>query len=491
MIIMQKNNTLMKKIISYFLIIIFSMGLLNAYSSFNYKSFFGNVYDMLKRLVDIYSITSLVDSIYRDADNYAHSGSLEYLRRYNVQFKTLYNLSEKVRDSSSNEEEYYVLIDLQNMLLTYDENIKKIIDDYDHNIQQVYIEESLVELGRLKSNIDNEAKNILLNQLSPIMTYYESFSEEIGKREGTIYLVTILISLGCILVAYRFSRGISSPIHQLVLRLQKVAKGEFDSDGLDLKTDDEINVLIQSFNFMNAKIKEQIEEIKAKADLEKELKEEQIKNLEMINLLNQSELLFLQSQINPHFLYNTMNTIASLATIESAERTKKMIECLSDMLKYSVKKINENVTLMEEYKIIQDYLYIQQARFGGRIEYRLSYDRNAMDYYIPSMILQPFVENAIIHGLEPKEEQGLLEVKIEDRQESIYVLIRDNGVGMAENELAELGRKDKNSDISLHKIGISNVLRRLELKYGKNIVEIQSVLGQGTSVEITLPKTIG
>ncbi len=488
--IRQKNNTLMKKIISYFLVVIFSMGMLNAYSSFNYKSFFGNVYDMLKKLVDIYSITSLVDNIYHDVDNYAHSGSPEYSRRYYAQFNELYRLSDKVRDNNGSEEEYYVLVDLQNMLLTYNDNIEKIIDDYNYNIQQVYIEESLVELSRLKSDIDNEAKSILLNQLSPIMSYYESYSEEIGKRELTIYLLTVLIMMGCIMAAYRFSRGISHPIHQLVLRLQKVAKGEFDSGSLDLKTNDEINVLIQSFNFMNAKIKEQIEEIKAKADLEKELKEEQIKNLEMINLLNQSELLFLQSQINPHFLYNTMNTITSLATIENADRTKKMIECLSDMLKYSVKKINENVTLMEEYKIIQDYLYIQQARFGSRIEYRLSCDESAMDYYVPSMILQPFVENAIIHGLEPKEEQGLLEVRIVGRSDSIFVQIRDNGVGMAESELSELSRKDDISDISLHKIGISNVVRRLELKYGKNIVDIQSIKGQGTTVEITLPKII-
>lgn len=445
MIVRQKNSTLMKKVISYFLVIIFSMGMLNAYSSFNYKSFFGNVYDMLKRLVDIYSITSLVDNIYQDVDNYAHSGSDEYSHRYNVQFDSLYRLSEKVRDNSGSEDEYYVLIDLHNMLLTYDENIKKIIDDYNYNIQQVYIEESLVELSRLKSDIDNEAKNILLNQLSPIMSYYESYSEEIGKKELTIYLLTALIMMACIMVAYRFSRGISHPIHQLVLRLQKVAKGEFDSGSLDLKTNDEINVLIKSFNFMNAKIKEQIEEIKAKADLEKELKEEQIKNLEMINLLNQSELLFLQSQINPHFLYNTMNTITSLATIENADRTKKMIECLSDMLKYNVKKINENVTLMEEYEIIQDYLYIQQARFGSRIEYRLSCDKSAMDYYVPSMILQPFVENAIIHGLEPKEEQGLLEVKIVGCSDSIFVQIRDNGVGMERGEAPELVSRNPES----------------------------------------------
>jgi sensor histidine kinase YesM len=491
MAVRQKNNTLMKKIITYFLIIIFFMGLLNAYSSFRYKSFYGNVYTMLKRLVDIYSVTLQVDKIYQNVDSYAHSGSRDYIEQCDREFDTLNGLVGSVRDSSSDENEYYVLIDLQNMIQTYDESIRQIRSDYDSKIQQVYVEESLVELGRLKSDINNEAKNILLNQLNPILSYYESFSNEIAKRERMIYLLTALITMACIVIAYRFSRGISSPIHQLVLRLQKVAKGQFESSSLELKTNDEINVLIESFNFMTSKIKEQIEEIKAKADLEKELKEQQIENLEMINLLHQSELLFLQSQINPHFLYNTMNTIAALATIENADRTKKMIECLTDMLKYNVKKINENVTLMEEYKIIQDYLYIQQARFGSRIEYRLSFDSSVMEYYVPSMILQPFVENAIIHGLEPKESQGLLEVRIEDGTENILVSITDNGVGMPEETLGKLaGHGEKSLEPSTHGIGIANVLRRLELKYGRNVVSIKSELGRGTEVRIELPKAV-
>lgn len=488
MALKQKNNTLMKKIIKYFLIIIFSMALLNAYSSLRYKSFYGNVYTMLKSLVDIYSITLQVDKLYQDVDDYAHSGSYKFKDQYNAEFDMLFDLTGKVKAISSGDG-YYVLIDLQNMILTYDEESKKIFKDYDSKIQQVYIDESLVQLSRLKGNINDEAKNILLNQLSPIMSYYESFSSEIAKRERLVYFMTALLTLVCIFLAVRFSRGISTPIHQLVLRLQKVAKGQFDTGHIELKTNDEINVLIESFNFMTVKIKDQIEEIKAKADVEKELKEQQIKNLEMINLLNQSELLFLQSQINPHFLYNTMNTITALATMENADRTKKMIECVSDMLKYNLKKINENVTLAEEYKIIEDYIYIQRARFGGRIEFRLSYDEGVMEQYVPSMILQPFVENAIIHGLEPKEDKGLLEVRIEDCLDTISILIKDNGIGIEEEKLKKLAKyDDPSSQASKCGIGVANVVRRLEIKYGKNVVTIKSILGRGTEVNIRLPK---
>lgn len=485
----QKNGTLMKKVVAYFLIIIFSMALLNAYSSFSFKSFNGSVYKMIKNLVDIYSITLHVDKLNQSADEYAHSGAEKYLNEYELRLKALLNLTEKVKKSSKGDE-YYNLIDLQNMIDTYDQKSRKIFKDYNSKKQQVYIDGFLVELGVLKGDINNEAKDIMMQRLNPIMEYYEKFFDEIAKRERLIYILTGLLSLACVFFAFRFSRSISAPIHQLVIRLKKVAKGQFDTDNIDIKTNDEINVLIESFNFMIMKIRNQIEEIKTKADIEKELKEQQIKNLEMRNLLNQSELLYLQSQINPHFLYNTMNIIVALASIENADKTKKMIECLSDMLKYNVRRINENVPLREEYKIIEDYLYIQKARFGTRIEYKLNYEEGLMHYYVPSMILQPFIENAIIHGLEPKESDGLLEVNIADDGDNILIMIRDNGMGMEEDKLIQVSSYDENDRTSLRGVGISNVVRRLEIAYGKNVVSIKSVVEHGTEVNIKLPKDI-
>ena len=158
-------------------------------------------------------------------------------------------------------------------------------------------------------------------------------------------------------------------------------------------------------------------------------------------------------------------------------------------LKYYLKKINENVTLMEEYKIIEDYIYIQKARFGNRIEYYLSYDEEVMDYFVPSMILQPFVENAIIHGLEPKEEKGILEVIIKGEVDAISIIIRDNGIGIEEEKLKEiLQYKGENKQTTKRGIGVTNVLRRLEIRYGIEVVNIKSIPGQGTEVDILLPK---
>lgn len=485
----SKNNTLMKKIITYFLIIIFSMTFLNGYISLSFKLFFGNVFRMLKGLVDIYSITMHVDKVYQNVYDYTHSGTKKYHDLYETELGMLLDLTDKVKEGKMGED-YYVLIDLQNMIHTYDERSREIFKDYEMKMQQVYIDSSVAELRKLKGDINDEAKEILLKRLSPIIDYYEDYSNEIVKQERLVYIMTGILSLACIYFAFRFSKGISNPIHKLAIKLQKVAKGDFDTGRIDIKTEDEINVLIESFNYMIVKIKDQIEEIKVKADIEKELKEQQIKNLEMRNLLNQSELLFLQSQINPHFLYNTMNSISALATIENAERTKAMIDCVSDMLKYNVKKINENVTIKEEYKIIEDYLHIQKERFGNRISFKLSYDEEVMDYLMPSMVLQPFVENAIIHGLEPKENDGILEVSIKDDNDNILILIKDNGIGMENETLLGLSNYDESSQNTLRGTGVANVVRRLEIEYGRKIVDINSISGQGTEVMIRLPKQI-
>jgi sensor histidine kinase YesM len=486
----KRKNTLMKRIIKYFLVIIMCMAVLNAYSSFKFKSFYGDIYTRLTRLVDIYSVSLNTDKLHKNIDNYAHSGSEEYLDSYDKEYKILVNLIMLLKNNTSGDD-YYFFGDIHNMILSFDEESQSIISQYDNNVQQIYINESISDLTKIKGYIDDEVKNMLVKQLGSIMNYYEMFFNDIRKRENMIYFMIALITLFCIIAAVRFSRDISKPIHQLVLRHRKVAKGDFEVEVIEIKKNDEISELIESYNYMTVKIQKLIEEIKAKADVEKELIEQQMQNLEMSNLLNQSELKFLQSQINPHFLYNTLNSISALAIIEGAGQTMKMIGCISEIMKYYLKKINENVTLMEEFKIVENYLYIQEARFGDRMEFKLYYDEEVMGYSVPSMILQPFVENAIIHGLEPKEEKGRINVSVLDAGKDILILVEDNGVGIGEETLKDLLQKVKNQEVSPSKgIGVSNVIRRLELKYGKNIVDIYSSSGKGTEIKIRLPKAI-
>ncbi|WP_193774597.1 sensor histidine kinase [Vallitalea guaymasensis] len=200
---------------------------------------------------------------------------------------------------------------------------------------------------------------------------------------------------------------------------------------------------------------------------------------------------YLQSQINPHFLFNTLNSIGTLADIEDAKQTKMMLESLSELLRYNLKKINDIVTLEDEFNIIKNYIYIQMIRFGNKIQYNIHMDESVKDFMVPSMILQPFVENAMIHGLEQKEGKGHLTVEIKDESDHINILIKDDGIGMTQEQAESLLKYE--DEIILNKnytkgMGVCNVVKRLVLYFGENIVSIESGIAKGTSTTIKIPK---
>lgn len=481
-----KRASLRQKLIIYFLIIITMMFSLNIFLIYNSKAFYTSFYDMLIDSVEIQSISVEMDKLYDQVNNYSHSGSREYIEDYsrNMQ-KLLHNIDEK--KIKSNESTYLKYRNIKSMLLTFDEKSREIMRKYDSDVSKIYINQAVRELFKVKGYIQDEINSVLLNKLTGIQGYYSVFWENIKVGEKLTYGLAVVTTIICILFAFVFAKQISVPIHQLVLRLKRVARGELDVEKLDLSTNEEINVLIESFNFMISQIKGLIERIKEKAYVEKQLKEQEIKNLEMKNLLNQSELNFLQSQINPHFLFNTLNSITILAEIEEAGQTRKMIESMSNILQYNLRKINDMVTLNEELAIIKNYIYIQRTRHGNRIEYSFDIDESVLNYSIPSMIIQPFVENSIMHGLEPKEGKGLLELGMYDVGKNIEIVIKDNGVGMSQEVLEQINNKNIRQD-SKKGIGVINVVRRLEIYYGSDAIHFDSELGKGTTIKMILPK---
>jgi two-component system, sensor histidine kinase YesM len=207
-----------------------------------------------------------------------------------------------------------------------------------------------------------------------------------------------------------------------------------------------------------------------------------------------SELAYLKSQINPHFLYNTLEVMKGCAIDEGAVNTLGMAKALAQVFRYSVKGA-DLVTLSEEVEIIKSYLFIQQIRFSGRFTIFYDFSEESLQCAIPKMILQPIAENAIFHGLETKLGEGRLwfEGRVDERQE-LTIRIRDDGVGIGSETLGRIAARLKDShetdrfDASNENIGIKNVDNRIKLTYGDQYgVQISSVSGQGTEVTIRLP----
>lgn len=488
----NNNSTLMSKSIRNYLIIIIMMFLLIAYAIFSFKSFYSTIYYMLEDLVEIYSLHTELDKLQQQIVSYTNSNSKDSLTEYEKILSNLNNRIDVLKNSKNfDDDAYHRIKDIKTMLSSYDSESKGIIKDYDSGKGMIYVNHSVSKLSNLEGYIQGEITALLYQNLLTFETYYTEFRDKFNAKENVIYILVIFITISCVLFAINFSRHISIPIHKLVLMARKVAQGDLDIDRLEIKTNYELNSLIDSFNNMVVRLKKLIRDIEEKAFVENKLKEQEIKNLEISNLLNESELKFLQSQINPHFMFNTMNTIMSLAKIEGARQTVDMLKSMSEILRYNLKKIDVTVTLFDEIEMIKNYIYIQKMRFGGKIEYVLSIDESALDVKVPSMILQPFVENSIIHGLEPKVGKGVLEVCVIDGEELVTIKIKDNGVGMSDERLGSI-MENKSKSIpdgdSRASIGVANVLRRLELKYGRNVAEMSSTEGVGTEVTLRIQK---
>jgi len=219
-----------------------------------------------------------------------------------------------------------------------------------------------------------------------------------------------------------------------------------------------------------------VKEVKAKAALE-------------VNL-RASELKALQAQMNPHFLFNTLNTIARLALLEGAEQTQEMVYALSDLLRDNLRDIDMLRTLEEELKYVKDYLMIQKVRFGDRIQISIAIDPEIMKALIPALTLQPLVENAIIHGLEKKVDGGKIDVTGRREGKDLIILVEDTGVGVSKERIHSIFRGEKSTIAhgQTTGLGIINVHKRIQHYFGVEYgLELESTVNEGTRNYIRLP----
>lgn len=284
----------------------------------------------------------------------------------------------------------------------------------------------------------------------------------------------IIISAAAILVlasiiALAFSESITRPIKILKEQMLEVASGNFDVKYTG-KGRDEISVLANVFNKMTSDLKNLMN---------------QVKNIEQQK--RQAELRALQSQINPHFLYNTLDTIQWKALKHNATDVADMIQLLSGLFRISLSSGKEMIPLEYEIQHVDNYLQIQQIRYNDKISYHMKIDNLAKKCYIPKIIIQPLVENSIYHGLKPKRHQGDIYIECMICNDDLQIIVEDNGIGIEESRLDLLIFNLKNRVESNH-YGLYNVNERLLMTYGtKCTIQIISEVNVGTKIIIRIP----
>lgn len=231
---------------------------------------------------------------------------------------------------------------------------------------------------------------------------------------------------------------------------------------------------------LNAKNERLVEELRLRAQLEETLKETQLK--------------VLQSQINPHFLFNTLNAISRLAYLENAEKTQNITYSLAKILRYSLRNIDRLVSLGEELDFIRNYLHIQQSRFPNKIVYEQTIDFNENYIKIPLLCLQPIIENSIVHGFEPQGQNLKITLHGYIQKNHVILEMADNGIGMDKHKTRTiLSDESPKSQGHTTGIGILNVHKRIQHSFGEafGITKIKSQYGIGTMIQITIPKLGG
>lgn len=340
----------------------------------------------------------------------------------------------------------------------------------------------------------NETTLRLIN--SELEEYHELHAENLLQNQRNLSFAIIgamLLFAFSLLFTYLMSKQILAPIHHLAAQAKELSAGNFSVKDVEI-TNDEVGVLSHTFNQMKRNVHQLIAEMKQRALLEHQLKEQEIKNIDTTRLLKEMELRSLQNQMNPHFLFNTLNTVSKMAYIEGAQKSSDLIVSISKLLRYNLKPIENEVTLLDEMNHVKEYIDIQKARFSERIKIEIKIETDIADISIPLLTLQPIVENAYIHGLDDVESGGKITIHIYEKGEHVLVKIEDNGVGIKQKTVEELLAIGAAKDGAAPKghltgIGLINVKKRILMFYeGDGDLHISSIEGKGTKIYLMLPK---
>lgn len=302
-------------------------------------------------------------------------------------------------------------------------------------------------------------------------------TKELQKVGWEGFLIIMLVLLG---FSYWISQGMTRSIDSLTKSAKLISQGVYDQP-IEVKSNDETAFLAKTFDQMRLSVKQSFEELEAKAKLEQEVKEYQY-------LLKEMEWRNLQNQMKPHFLFNTLNTLAKKAYLEGSYETSDLIATVAELMRYQLVKANVEVELAEEIEMIRNYMTILQARFTTRLKIEESIDSACLHVPVPSFLLQPLVENAYIHGIESKEEGGTISVRVRVVDQGIEMEVADDGVGIAPEKIEQLLQGEQPVQGRSGGVGLSNVIRRLRLYYRKDdLLNIRSEEGKGTTITIFIP----
>ncbi|HBF36613.1 MAG TPA: hypothetical protein DDW50_04765 [Firmicutes bacterium] len=300
---------------------------------------------------------------------------------------------------------------------------------------------------------------------------YRQLTDKLHRVMAVIFIVFITVAILFLIIFFTSVIGtVVLPITNLVKQMKKVESGNFQTSVV-IRGQDEIALLNRSFDNMVKEIQNLIKKIDAE-------KSEKL----------QLEIKSLQYQINPHFLFNTLNTITMMAEMHGVSNIKKMTDALTKLLLNTLAKEGMFTPLEQEFDTLESYSYIMKLRYGDRFDISSHVDEEMKDTFVLKLLLQPIVENSILHGMSDVFDKLLIHIEAKQVDHNLLITITDNGVGMRPEKITSVLQENESRGNTYNRIGLFNVHQRIRLNHGpKYGLTITSTLGQGTTVTLLLP----
>jgi len=469
------NLSIRAKILASLCIVIFLMGTTNVVSMLQVLSY-SRQYDAI--ITNITTANSIGGSVKLDIDNEMWkivAGKIQFSE--GKQYEIIDNISEKVNWMMANTDSKRArvkLILIHRTLQSLTGYINQMGSKIAKNSTAAENEAMLENIRFATSVMEEVVRDYVLYEMQTLDRQYQLMRE--GFVRWQIFSIILIFSaVGfAVIAAWGLSRSIYFPIKKLHDVTTTITKNDLQAlvtgDNMD-----EITELGMSFNIMIGKIKEL---------LDSKIKEQEN--------LKKAELRALQAQINPHFLYNTLDTIIWMAESKKTDEVVKIVSALSDFFRISLSKGMDWITIGEELERIRSYLTIQKMRYRDILDFKIEVSENVVENTILKLILQPLVENALYHGIKNKRQGGTISIRARRKgEDEILLEVEDDGIGFMPQKLAQLRARleDDSDDIRLESgFGIGNVNRRIKLYYGNSYgLSIQSEYTIGTCVTLVIP----
>ncbi len=469
------NLSIRTKILVSLCVVIFLMGVTNIVSMVQMLSY-SRQYDAI--ITNITTANSISGSVKPDIDNEMWkivAGKIAFSE--GQQYKTIDNVDAKVRWMMENTDSQPAKVKLDLILRTL-QTLREYVNEMGGQITQnstASENEAVLEKIRFATSVMEEAvQNYVLYEVNRTEGQYQVMRESFTRWQ-ILSIVLIMSAVGfAIVAAWSLSKSIYTPIKKLHDVTTTITKNDLQalmtSDNVD-----EITELGMSFNIMIGKIKE--------------LLDSKIKEHEN---LKKAELRALQAQINPHFLYNTLDTIIWMAESKKTDQVIKIVTALSSFFRISLSKGMDWITIGEEVERIRSYLIIQKMRYHDILDFKIDIDEDVTENTILKLILQPLVENALYHGIKNKRQGGTISIRARRKNPGEIMLeVEDDGIGFTPQKLAQLRSEleDDSGEIRMESgYGIGNVNNRIRLYYGKPYgLTIESEYSTGTLVTLVIP----